>query len=92
MSLSESADEVGLVARKNLWYSAVGGDGMLRELRLKAGLTQIELSTRSGVNVRQIQRVELGTSKIENVTLANAKKLADALGVGVEDLLEKGSP
>ena len=64
----------------------------LRELRHKAGLTQKELAIRSGVNIRQIQRVELGTSQIENVTLANAKRLADALGVPIEELLEKGSP
>lgn len=64
----------------------------LRELRLKAGLTQKELAIRSGVHSRQIQRVELGTSKIENLTLVNAKRLADALGVPIEELLEKGSP
>ena len=61
----------------------------LRELRQKAGLTQKELAIRSGVNSRQIQRVELGTSKIENLTLVNAKRLADALGVSIEELLEK---
>lgn len=64
----------------------------LRELRLKAGLTQKELAIRSGVHSRQIQRVELGTSRIENLTLINAKRLADALGVPIEELLEKGSP
>lgn len=61
----------------------------LRELRQKAGLTQKELAIRSGVNIRQIQRVELGTSQIENVTLVNAKRLADALGVKIEDLITK---
>ena len=64
----------------------------LRELRLKAGLTQKELAIRSGVHSRQIQRVELGTSKIENLRLVNAKRLADALGVPIEELVEKGSP
>lgn len=64
----------------------------LRELRQKAGLTQLQLAEKSGVNARQIRRVELGTSQIENVTLINAKRLADALGVGIEELLEKGSP
>ena len=64
----------------------------LRELRLRAGLTQKELAIRSGVHSRQIQRVELGTSRIENLTLINAKRLADALGVPIEELLEKGSP
>ena len=64
----------------------------LRELRKQAGLSQKELAEKSGVYVRQIRRVELGTSQIENVTLANAKRLADALGVSIEELLEKGSP
>jgi transcriptional regulator with XRE-family HTH domain len=61
----------------------------LRELRLKAGLTQKELSLKSGVNIRQIQRVELGTSRMENVTLVNAKRLSDALGVKIEDLIDE---
>lgn len=64
----------------------------LRELRKRAGLSQKELAEKSGVNVRQIRRVELETSQIENVTLINAKRLADALGVPIEELLEKGSP
>lgn len=61
----------------------------LRELRLKAGLSQKDLAEKSGVNARQIRRVELGTSQIENVTLINAKRIADALGVKIEELLEK---
>lgn len=65
----------------------------LKELRKKAGLTQLQLAEKSGVNVRQIRRIELETSKIENVTLINAKRLADALGVKPEELLnEEASP
>lgn len=61
----------------------------LKELRKLRGMTQLELAEKSGVNPRQIRRVELGTSKIENITLVNAKKLADALDVQIEELLEK---
>lgn len=61
----------------------------LRELRKRAGLSQKELAEKSGVYVRQIRRVELGNSQIENVTLINAKRLADALGIPIEELLEK---
>ena len=61
---------------------------MLKELRQKAGLTQIQLAEKSGVNVRQIRRVESGTSRMENVTLINAIRLADALNVPVEALID----
>lgn len=44
----------------------------LLKLRLDAGMTQAELSRRSGVNARQIRSIERGEIKIENVTLANA--------------------
>ena len=63
-------------------------DTPLRRLRLAAGLTQAQLAAASGVNPRQIQRVESGASKAENLTLKNAVALAAALGVGVEDLIE----
>ena len=46
-----------------------------------------ELSTRSGVNARQIQRIEQGEGKMGNVTLTNALALADALDVDVRELL-----
>ena len=59
----------------------------LRELRSVAGLSQTKLSESSGINLRQLQKIESGEIKIQNITLANAKKLADALGVKMEDLL-----
>lgn len=60
----------------------------LKTLRQAAGLTQAELGRISGVNSRQIQRIENGESKMENVTLGNAARLASALGVKIERLLE----
>ncbi len=60
----------------------------LKDYRHAAGLTRAQLSEKSGVNARQIQRVENGESKIGNITLANAAKLAAALGIKIEDLLE----
>ena len=70
------------------WYCITGGGYVLKELRQKAGLTQIQLAEKSGVNVRQIRRVESGTSRMENVTLINAIRLADALNVPVEALID----
>lgn len=59
----------------------------LLALRVSKGLTQLELSRRSGVNPRQIRRIETGEAKIGNITLANAAALAHALGVEIEDLI-----
>ena len=58
-------------------------------LRSKKKLTQKELASKSGVNIRQIQRYESGTSGCENMTLKNAISIADVLGCDVRDLLEK---
>lgn len=59
----------------------------LLAIRVAKGLTQLELSRRSGVNPRQIRRIETGEAKIGNITLANATALASALGVEIEDLI-----
>lgn len=58
-------------------------------LRNNKNLTQKELASKSGVNIRQIQRYESGTSGCENMTLKNAISIADVLGCDVRDLLEK---
>lgn len=47
--------------------------------RRAAGLTQKELSEASGVNIRQIQRVELGEAEAGNLTAKNLLALADVL-------------
>lgn len=65
----------------------MSADIPLRRLRLAAGLTQLQLAAASGVNPRQIRRVESGSSKAENLTLKNAVALAAALGCKPEDLL-----
>ena len=46
-----------------------------------------ELSEKSGVNVRLIQNVELGTGEAGNMAAKNLIAIADALGVDVRDLL-----
>lgn len=55
--------------------------------RLGAEMSQQELSAASGVNVRQIQRVELGEAEAGNLTARNLLALADALGVDPKALL-----
>lgn len=59
----------------------------LQEARLAAGLTQKQLAEASGVNVRQIQRVELGEAEAGNLTARNLLALADALGVDARELI-----
>ncbi len=55
--------------------------------RRAAELTQAELAARSGVNSRQIQKAEAGDIETGNMTAKNLIALADALGVGVKDLI-----
>lgn len=52
-----------------------------------AGMTQAELAEASGVNIRQIQRVELGEAETGNLTARNLIAIADALGVDVRSLI-----
>ena len=62
-------------------------DCPMKAARQNSGMTQKQLADASGVNIRQIQRIENGEGDMSNVTLGNAVKLADALGVDVKDLL-----
>ena len=55
--------------------------------RRKANLSIKELSERSGVYYRQIQKVELGTSEAGNMTAKNLIAIADAMGVDVKELM-----
>lgn len=61
----------------------------LKDMRQAAGMTQAALAEKSGVNIRQIRKIELGEIKIRNITLQNAARLAGALGVSIETLLEE---
>ncbi|MDO5765202.1 MAG: helix-turn-helix transcriptional regulator [Elusimicrobiales bacterium] len=53
----------------------------LRDARIAAGMTQRQLALASGVNQRQIQKVEAGEIKAGNMTASNLLAIADALGV-----------
>ena len=56
----------------------------LRQLRIRAGLTQHELAERSGVSRTVIASIETGQRS--GITLDNALRLANVLGVSVETL------
>lgn len=51
----------------------------LRELRIKAGLTQEELAKRAGISVKYLQNLESDNPK--NPTLITLSKLAKGLNV-----------
>lgn len=53
----------------------------LKFQRVAVGMTQAQLAEASGVNIRQIQRVESGRSKEENMTVKNLLAIADVLGI-----------
>lgn len=59
----------------------------ITDARKSAGLTQRQLSELSGVNIRQIQRVESGASQASNLTAKNLIAIADALGVDPHKLI-----
>jgi transcriptional regulator with XRE-family HTH domain len=56
----------------------------VRALRAGRGLTQLRLAERAGISRPSIANVEAGR---QNVSLRQLCALADALGVGVEDIL-----
>lgn len=55
--------------------------------RLSAGMGQKELAEKSGINVRQIQKVEMFESSAGNLTAKNLLALADALGTDIRLLI-----
>jgi len=57
------------------------------DLRRSSGLTQAALAAASGINIRQIQKLEAGEILPQNITLSTAVRLASALGCRPEDLL-----
>lgn len=58
----------------------------LKELRLKKGLTQEELSRESGVNRTTIIQLENGENV--NVTIKTLKQLAKYLGVDIKEIVD----
>ena len=59
----------------------------VREWRQMRNWTQQELAKRAKLDISQIQRLEYGERKLENMTLKSALSLARALGVNVEQLV-----
>lgn len=64
-------------------------ENKLKTARTNAGMTQQQLADASGVNIRQIRRVELGTSEAGNMSARNLLSIADILEVDPSKLIEK---
>ena len=60
----------------------------IAELRIIRGWSQAQLAEMAHMSVSQLQRLEYGERKTDNLTLKTALALANALGVDVEELLE----
>lgn len=60
----------------------------IKEVRKFMGFTQKELSEKSGINLRQLQKYESGECNPSNMTAENVKKLSDALGCTIDQLLD----
>jgi len=61
---------------------------LIREIRLKKGMTQEELSARTGISSRTIQRIENGKVNPRSFTI---QTIADALEVDLEELINNTS-
>lgn len=59
-----------------------------RYYRIRAGLTQTEAAQKAGVGLRHIQKLEDGEIAADSLTVRNARALAAALGVTVEELCD----
>ena len=60
----------------------------LRYWRCKKGMSQVKLATLSGIRQSRISELENGRHSVESITLRNAARLARALGVHAEDLID----
>jgi transcriptional regulator with XRE-family HTH domain len=54
---------------------------LLKELRLKKGVTQVDISAKTGITQPAVTRIETGQPKISIDTLI---RLADAIGVEIK--------
>lgn len=61
----------------------------LNRIRIERNISQAKLAERSGVNLRMIQYYEQGVKDINKASALTVYQIATALGVTVEDLLEK---
>lgn len=59
----------------------------LKKARICKGYTQESLSELSGVNIKSIAAYEQTPAKLSNASVNTIMKLADSLGVDIEDII-----
>lgn len=60
----------------------------LKQIRVSAGLTQLELSNITGINLRTLQYYEQGSKKIEHAKLETILKLCVALNKEISEIID----
>ena len=60
----------------------------LRVIRTATGMLQSELADKAGVSIRTLQSYEEGTRSVNKMSLETAYRLARALNVPMEELVE----
>ena len=60
----------------------------LKNARVAAGLSQSELSKKTGVNLRMLQYYEQGVKNIDGAKIETLAALARELNVGISDILK----
>lgn len=61
----------------------------LKRIRVSMGLTQTELASLSGINVKSIASYEQAPKKINKASVETIYNIADSLGCNMEDIIEK---
>lgn len=60
----------------------------IKRLLKARGISQSELARRTGVNLRQVQKLVSGEILFENMTVKNALKIADALEIDLHEVIK----
>ncbi len=81
----EDEDESDVWFPHEVVKANVRGDTLVKAWREYLGLTQQELAKKAGMKQASIARIEAGKTTPRKTTL---KKLADAMGISVEQLLD----
>ena len=58
----------------------------IKKLRMKNGISQDTLSKKANISFHTISKIEAGSTP--NPTIDTVKKIADALGVSLDDLMK----
>lgn len=64
----------------------------LKQKREAVGISQAALAELTGISVRVIQNYEQGTRPLNGARAITVKRIADALGCRMEDLIDDENP